>query len=876
VNEVNRAALQTASLERQDVVGKPFEKAFWWSHSTEIQQRLKNALAECSESEPVRFEATIRQSPSRTAPVEISLSLHGDSITAAVEDISSRVAAKRESDELRGRVAGSETVLRSAHKAVDMAVFDWVVQDNEVAWSPELRRLFGLDGAGEVADWLTLVAPADRDQIEREIRRLMHSRAREYRLEFRVTPAGGARWLRAEGEILTLPDKRQRMLGVAVDLTRHKQLEEAARESEERYRLLMENLPEIVFTARSDGRWDYASPAWTRYTGVAGDQACDYGWSSALHPDDVQGVLYRWMDAVKGARPFSSEHRIRSADGTYRWFLVRCAPARCQEGQVERWFGSATDIDDQKRLELASQSREKWRERAYAASGVGFFELEVDTGRIVASDEWPGICGIQPAPSMHLNDWIDSIHPDDRERVREELRRGCLESGCREFDYRTGEEQTPVHWITTRVTAYVDDEGKPLRVIGAGMDTTERKRQEEVERGKQRLESIGILAGGIAHDFNNLLAGIIGNSSLLLERMSSVGPWIKDILRASDRAADLTRQMLAFAGKGFFQTEPVNLSQFARAAAESVGPTLPDNIRFQLEIAPDLPVIQADPNQARLVLTTLISNAVEAIGESQGLIAIATSVRNVVSESGDVPSGAYICLEVRDTGCGMDEQTRARVFDPFFTTKFQGRGLGLSAALGVVRGHKGFIKVSSTPGQGSVFTVLFPASMDAPAAEPLASAAEQRLEPAMKVLVIDDEDIVRNLARAVLERHGYSVLAAEDGEKGLQQFAVCPEEIALVLLDVSMPGLSSQETLRRLRAMHPAVKVLLFSGYGAAEALRSFEGAGLSGFLQKPFTAQELTDRVNALIGADNAQAGSVPGLHVPASGETAHNHYPA
>jgi PAS domain S-box-containing protein len=873
VSEVNRIALETASLARQDVLGKPFHKAFWWSHPTEIEHLLKHGLTESAAGEPVRFETELRLSR-HVMPVEIAFSFHGESITATVADIGRRVAAKREAEDLRGRVARSESVLRSAHKAADIAVFDWLVQDNEVAWSPELRRLFGLGGASDVADWLALLDPVDRDQIEKEVRRLLNSRAREYRLEFRVTLAGGVRWLLAEGEILTLPDKRQRMLGVVVDLTRHKQLETAARESEERYRLLTENLPEIVFTARPDGRWDYASPAWTRYTGVPGDQACDYGWSSALHPDDVQGVLYRWMDAVKAARPFSSEHRIRSADGAYRWFLVRCAPARSQEGQVERWFGAATDIDDQKRLEFAAQMREKWRERAHAASGVGFFELDADTGRIISSDDWPGICGILPAPAMHLNYWIDSIHPDDRERVREELRSGCLESGCREFDYRTGAEQAPVQWITTRVTAYVDDEGKPLRVIGASMDTTERKRQEEVERGKQRLESIGILAGGIAHDFNNLLAGIIGNSSLLLERLSSVGPWIKDILRASDRAADLTRQMLAFAGKGFFQTEPVNLSRFAREAAESAGSTLPDNIRFQLEMAPDLPVIHADPNQVRLVLTTLISNAVEAIGENQGIITIATSVRKVVSEAADVPAGAYLCLEVRDTGSGMDEQTKARVFDPFFTTKFQGRGLGLSAALGVVQGHKGFIHVSSTPGQGSVFTVLFPASMDVPASKPPADEVEQK--SAVKVLVIDDEDIVRNLAKAVLERQGYSVLSAEEGEKGLQQLASCPEEVALVLLDLSMPGLSSEETLRRLRAMHPSIKVLLFSGYGAAEALRSFEGAGLSGFLQKPFTAQELADRVNALIGADKPQAGSVPGLHVPPPGETAHNHYPA
>src|SRR6185436_7655143 len=238
----------------------------------------------------------------------------------------------------------------------------------------------------------------------------------------------------------------------------------------------------------------------------------------------------------------------------------------------------------------------------------------------------------------------------------------------------------------------------------------ERKELEDTLRSKQRLESMGMLAGGIAHDFNNLLTAIMGNSSLLLERLSSISPSIEDILRATRRATDLTRQMLAFAGKGGLQTEPVKLSDLAKEAVGSLDSSLRKNIHIELEAAANLPAIDADPDQVRLVLMTLINNAVEAIGENdQGTVSIATFVHQMNTEKVNIAPGVYVALEVRDTGCGMDEATRARVFDPFFTTKFDGRGLGLSAALGIVRGHKGTISVYSVPGQGSTFTVLFPA-----------------------------------------------------------------------------------------------------------------------------------------------------------------------
>ena len=226
VNDVNRAALETASLSRQDIVGKPFHEVYWWSHSSELQQRLRTALAECAAGQAVHVEATLRQDAGRFLPVEISLSLQGGFVMASAHDISRRIADQHEIGILRERVERSESVLGSAQKAAGVAIFDWLLQNGEIAWSDELRMLFGIDGAeDDPGDWRALVHRDDRDNLEREIRRRLHNRERDYKLEFRITPPkGGEKWLLSAGAIIYLPDKRHRMLGVIVDLRRGKQL----------------------------------------------------------------------------------------------------------------------------------------------------------------------------------------------------------------------------------------------------------------------------------------------------------------------------------------------------------------------------------------------------------------------------------------------------------------------------------------------------------------------------------------------------------------------------------------------------------------------------------------------------------------------------
>jgi signal transduction histidine kinase/CheY-like chemotaxis protein len=386
----------------------------------------------------------------------------------------------------------------------------------------------------------------------------------------------------------------------------------------------------------------------------------------------------------------------------------------------------------------------------------------------------------------------------------------------------------------------------------------DQKRTEERLRQTQKLESLGILAGGIAHDFNNLLTGVIGNISLALDREAADSPrrrYLEDAIQASEKAADLTRQLLAYSGKGRFAIQSLNLSETVRQINALIQTSISKNVHIVMNLAGGLPCIEADSAQLQQIIMNLIINAAEAIGpEKNGVVVIETGLAKLdeaylrsTLASDSAGAGDYVFLEVRDTGCGIDEKTLAKIFDPFFTTKFLGRGLGLAAVLGIVRGHHGALKLDSSPGKGSTFRVLFPATRGHEAARP---AAAQRfdLSGSGTILVVDDEEIVRKIARATLEKWGYRVLVAENGQAAVDLFAKAPGEISLVLLDLTMPIMNGEQTFERLRHIRPDVKVILSSGYDEADATGRFRGDGLAGFIQKPYTASKLAQSVKRVF----------------------------
>ncbi len=497
--------------------------------------------------------------------------------------------------------------------------------------------------------------------------------------------------------------------------------------------------------------------------------------------------------------------------------------------------------------------------RVQEIAHLGSWELDRASGRLTCSDEMFRIFGIGPKESRCTWDaFLDAVHPDDRAAVDRAYTASLREGNDSfEIDHRIVRPSGEVRWVHGKCEHVRDDSGAAIRTVGMFQDITERKQAEEHLREAQRLESIGLLAGGIAHDFNNLLTGVIGNASLARELVpadSEASELLYGVIRTGEELAHLTRQMLAYSGKGRFLVQPFDLSKLIGEFNVLVQPSIPKKIAIRLHLEADLPAVEADRGQLQQVYMNLVINAAEAIGSAAGMIDVRTGMCDVDEEyqrrhpwAGGLRPGRYVWLEVRDTGCGMDDATRAKAFDPFFSTKFLGRGLGLAAVAGIVRGHKGAIGLESRPGEGTCFTVLFPA-----AARKTAGAAARTSRSALHgkgtVLVVDDEQFVRELARKTLVRYGYDVLEAPSGPAALDIAKRHPGDIPLVLLDLSMPEMGGDEVLPELRKLRPNAKVVVSSGYSEAEALTLFAGQTVSGFIQKPYTASRLAETLKEIL----------------------------
>jgi len=410
----------------------------------------------------------------------------------------------------------------------------------------------------------------------------------------------------------------------------------------------------------------------------------------------------------------------------------------------------------------------------------------------------------------------------------------------------------------------------PLLLL-AVTDITERKSAEnkrlQLERQMQetqKLESLGVLAGGIAHDFNNLLTVILGNASLALDELpptSAAGDNLKAIEHTALRAAELCRQMLAYSGKGRFVIEAVELGALIQDMVSLLKASITKKAMLHLNLAESLPSLRGDPSQIRQIVMNLVINASEALGEHAGTITLATGLLEASPEplagihlDEPLAEGPYVWLEVSDTGCGMDPETRRRIFEPFFTTKFTGRGLGLSAVLGIVRGHQGALKVQSEPGKGTSFKVLFPAAPQEVPTPPRSGEPKPGLwKGAGTILLVDDEESVRTMGRRMLERSGFQVLTAADGRAALEIYRARRGEIALVLLDLTMPDLDGEETFHELRQIDPNVRVVMSSGYTESEIIPRFAGQGLTGFLQKPYTTAALMECLRGSLGGSES-----------------------
>jgi two-component system, cell cycle sensor histidine kinase and response regulator CckA len=554
---------------------------------------------------------------------------------------------------------------------------------------------------------------------------------------------------------------------------------------------------------------------------------------------------------------------------------LRAAEAECRETQA-RVDAGEKEIE---RMSAASNQRIAALDRALQNERRLFDAGPVTMFRWQAREGWP-VDYVSPNV-VQLFGWTADdfmtgrvryaavVHAEDLERIAREV--AAHSQGAATFfeqDYRIVRKDGATRWLYDITLIERDPNGAITHYVGYVLDRTERVHVEQRLQRSQRLESLGVLAGGIAHDFNNLLVGILGNAALARERMAAGDPSLELVAaveHAAHRAGDLTNQMLAYAGRANIELHPIDLAALIGEMADLVHASISKKATLELRTSAPLPTIVGDSAQLGQVAMNLITNASDALGDRTGTITVTTGVVDLTEAdlarsfgAHTVVPGRFAYLEVAEDGCGMDATTQARMFEPFFTTKFAGRGLGLAAVLGIVRGHHGAIEVESALGRGSRVRVCLPVDSSArPAAraESPSGVAGEPVLPRTTILIVDDEPAVQALASRVVRGRGLEALVAGDGEQALELHAGRGGDIGCVLLDLTMPRLSGAETFKALRERSPKLPVVITSGYSENDALEVVGRAPATYFLHKPFTPAELVERLARALASNTASA---------------------
>ena len=623
----------------------------------------------------------------------------------------------------------------------------------------------------------------------------------------------------------------------------------------------------------------YVNDAFERVTGHSRAEALGNTPRMLQGPDTDRTELRRVGAALRKWETVSAIFLNYKKDGTKFWNEMTITPVADPSGWFTHWVAIERDVTKRKaaeeeliRLKAELENRFQQRSGELTASEARFQQLAEAIDDVFWLTDpsksrmfyvspayeriWGKTCqSLMESPQA----WVESVYADDREAVRKAVSIDQI-TGKYDVEFRIVRPDGQLRWIRDRAFTVKDADGNVAKIAGVASDITQSKLMQQQVLRSQRLDSIGTLAGGVAHDLNNALAPILMANELLTAAYPNATKYVQMIKANAERCAAMVRQLLVFA-RGYEGAKiDVNPKRSLAELAAIIECTFPKSIRFVHQVAPDLATISADPTQVHQVLLNLCVNARDAM-ESGGLLQL--EAENVAIDSTyaarypDAKPGQYVTIRVKDSGSGIPPDIITKIFDPFFTTKppDKGTGLGLSTVAGILRGHGGFIRVDSTPGKGSLFTVYFPvADVDSQAAPGSRAPVNSATAPGKYqghgegVLVVDDEPMIREIATEVLTTLGFSVTVAIDGTDGLIKVAEKRDILKLVITDLHMPDLDGLGFARVLRRMAPEVKILVISGRMEARAVAEFASLGVTHFLKKPFNQHKLVTALQELI----------------------------
>lgn len=711
--------------------------------------------------------------------------------------------------------------------------------------------------------WCDLIPPEDFDYVQSVFLKALKG-DKSYVREHRIRRKNGEiRWVQCRGQIFCdAQGKVDHISGVTFDITPGQLAEEALQESEARFRTLAYHAPIGIYQTDSWGNCTFVNERWCEIAGLSPEEARGQGWVKALHPEDRERVYQEWQRAVETEQEFSGEYRFQTPEGKVTWVAGRGVAFRNDKGEIIGHLGTVADISDLKRLaEELRAGEEKYR--LVADFNYDWEYWQSPDGKLLyVSPSCHRITGYR-AEEFHANPelMVAITHPADRVMVKEHTQESLHEHlGVFNYDFRIITRNGEERWISHYCQPIYDKNGIWQGRRASNRDITERKLTEEQFHHAQKMEAVGKLAGGVAHDFNNLLMAILGFSDLIMGRPkldSRVSNYVKEIIKAAERANALTRQLLAFSRRQVLQLQPVNLNNLIKDMQKILRRLIGEDVNLVLNLDQNLHMVKADPGQMEQIILNLVINAKDAMpfgGEILIETANASLDESHAHDQALAIPGDYVGLTIRDTGVGMDAETQARIFEPFFTTKELGKGtgLGLSVVYGIVRQSGGHVQVASEPGKGTIFRICLPRIKESKRSVKKESLYLLPAKGSHTVLVVEDEETLRKVISEFLTRYGYKVLEAGNGEEALRLGEQLKEPIDLILTDIVMPNMSGFELVKRLAPLRPGMKAIYMSGYAEDEIAPHGELLKDLCFLQKPLRINALLRKIKEMLESVN------------------------
>jgi PAS domain S-box-containing protein len=774
-----------------------------------------------------------------------------------------------------------ETIYRAVWESLDYGMWMCAPDGRNIYNSESLLKLVGKTQK-EMADygWADFVHPEDRVKTLAAWEKCVRSQQR-WEMEYRVFGADGE-WHTTLSRGVPVHDEQGVVTcwaGMNLDLDALRLAQQSLRRSEAQAHARAEELQAVMDAAPAAILLAHDTEA-RRITGnrrayellrqIPGDNLSKAAPEQELVNN--RRVLVDGVEVPADELPF---HRVAHSgqplrnyqlqylfeDGSAIDLLGNAHPLLDADGRPRGAVAVLIDVTETKRAaDALRQNEARLREAAHVAR-LGYMSWDAQSDMTTWSEEMYRILGWdrnQQPPRMSERYRIYT--PESWTRLERAIQRALSEGESYELDVDVVRPDGTIRYAHVRGAPERNAQGRVVRLYGTLQDVTEQKLAEKQLRRTQWAESFRLLSRGIAHDFNNLLGAVLAETEIALTDAPAGVPAqeaLRRIQGLAERASEIVRELLIYSGHEQPAIVPINLPAVVRDMLELLRGVIPKGILLRTESGASLPPVMADAGQLRQVILNLVINAGEAIKEETGAVDLAmTRVSFSEGELASVPGGDYVRLEISDTGCGMTEETRSRIFEPFFSTKGEGRGLGLASVHAIVQANGGFIDVVSTPGRGSRFTVLFPSAAAVPETTeraPVRDSVSAALRT-ITVLVVEDEEALRLATSKILSKRGFSVLQAGDGNAALERLQSA-ETIDLILLDVSLPGATSREVLRRAEMEHPSAKVILTTAYSRDMVIDTFEGSRISGFLRKPYRLADLVQLLEELSPAQSAGA---------------------